>query len=119
MKTTGSSPTMTVPTRANSVPPIPPPSAAPPIAPRITRSNSPVIVVYLPEWNFVSDRGMMRPATLQIRDARPAPTLPSPKGGGKSWLGFFETESGAAHREDAHPGIDELGAEPAHLYIDD
>jgi hypothetical protein len=69
MKTTGSSPTKTVATRANSVPPIPPPSAAPLIAPRIIRSNSLFIIVNLQEWNFVSDKGMMRPATLQNGDA--------------------------------------------------
>src|SRR2546428_832811 len=47
MKTTGSSPTITAPIRPKAVPPIPPPTAAPPIAPRIIVCNSPVIVVDL------------------------------------------------------------------------
>src|SRR3989441_4771679 len=46
---------------------------------------------------------MMRPSTFRNRDA----------------LCLFEAETGAAHREDAHPGVDELGAQPAHLDGDD
>src|SRR5947209_8017889 len=46
---------------------------------------------------------MMRPSTFRNRDVV---------------LGFFEPETRAAHREDAHPGVDQLGAQAAHLDVD-
>src|SRR5207302_8498395 len=47
---------------------------------------------------------MMRLSTFRNRYAR---------------LGFFEPETGAAHGEDANSGVDQLGAQPAHLDVDD
>src|SRR5438552_8505012 len=46
---------------------------------------------------------MMRPSTFRNRDVV---------------LGFFEPETRAAHREDAHPRVDQLGAQAAHLDVD-